>query len=111
MAGFTHQPLQTTSIAATADLVARRFVTHAGAYAADDALAVGVTDLDCNNGAMATVHIYGIIAVEASAAIAAGAKVSSAANGQAKTAVSGEVLGIALSSASGSGDIIKVLIR
>lgn len=59
----------------------------------------------------ASVMVAGISRAVASAAIAEGAKVSAAASGEIRTAVSGDhVLGIALEAAAAQGDIIPVLI-
>ncbi len=57
------------------------------------------------------VGVIGIFDVEASDAINAGATVGAAANGKAKTQSSGNKAGVALSSSSADGDLVRVLIR
>lgn len=72
-------------------------------------LALGVSlDIDSASGARADVQMDGIAKVEAGAAISYGAKVCAGDNGKAVAVVSGDVLGVALDSASAAGDIIRV---
>lgn len=63
-------------------------------------------------GHAATVGVFGVSKVEASAAIAAGATVTSTANGRAvTTSTAADVMGIALHSAAAAGELIPVLLR
>ena len=69
----------------------------------------GVMENNPKAGQSATVHSGGTAKVEASAAIAVGAKVSAAANGKARTAVSGDrIAGVCVSAAAADGDICSV---
>lgn len=76
---------------------------------ADDAKAQGVLMNAPGDGEAATVAINGIVKVECGAAVTAGGAVSSGANGEAKNAASGEVLGTALETGA-DGRIISILL-
>ena len=70
----------------------------------------GVLENDPKAGQAAAVHAHGIAKVQASAAIAVGAKVSSAASGKAKTAVSGDqIVGTCVVAAGALDEFCSVL--
>ncbi len=135
----TMQPVLTTSIQATADILKHRFIGFNGNYASADSRALGVSGADTKAGQYIPVVAVGIALVEASGAISAGAAVAVAANGKAQaatafsvsvpsgvTAVTSDaaqpnlieaggvlpqaVMGYALDSASADGDIIRILL-
>lgn len=69
----------------------------------------GVLENNPKAGQAATVSYDGLMKVEASAAIAVGAEVSTAANGQARTAVTGDMIaGVCRVAASAAGDLCTV---
>lgn len=113
----THNAMDCISIDASGDLSAAQFhfvsVDSNGqiALTGDGAHADGVLQNDPDAaGKAGEVAIRGVVKVEASAAIAAGAEVSSTAAGEAVTATSGDIiLGTALKAASGDGSIIPML--
>lgn len=71
----------------------------------------GVMENDPKIGEAATVYNTGVAKVQASAAIAVGAQVSSAANGQAKVAASGDqIVGVCRTAAGAAGDICTVVL-
>jgi len=74
--------------------------------------AIGVLQNKPVSGAPATIYGVGSVSkVAASAAIAAGAKIGSAASGKARTAASADVtLGVALEAAAADDDLISVLL-
>jgi Uncharacterized conserved protein (DUF2190) len=78
------QTFKHTVIAAGAG-VQRRFVNFAGAQAAAADSVLGVADTDFASGAPFTVHVQGVMAVEAGGAVALGAWVVPDANGRAVT--------------------------
>lgn len=100
---------------AGAAVTARRIVKFDGsgnvvAAAADTDMFIGVSDgLDIASGERIDVIMGGQPKVVASAAIAAGALVSSAADGRAKTAEAGDsVIGFAVEAAGAAGDVITI---
>lgn len=98
-----------TTIACTAALTKRRFVSLAGAPTAAAAWSPGVAETDCDVGLQATVNATGIILVEAGAAIAAGAQVEADAQARAITLAAGQALGRAMDAAAAAGDVIRIL--
>lgn len=92
----------------------RRFVVVGtnGTYAlaGADARAVGVSTTETLNAGEVIDISRGILMVEASAAIACNANISSAAAGKAVTAGSGAVLGVALTAAAAAGELVAVLL-
>ena len=102
-------PILTLTIAATATLVAERFVTQAGAVPAADANVLGVVRQAAVSGDKVTVDVLGTAIVEAGAAITAGSTLKVDATGKVITwATSGAKVGIALQAASASGQFIEV---
>lgn len=99
------------TIAATATLVADRFVTFAGAVPAADANTFGVVRQNAVSGDKVTVDAVGTAIVEVGAAVTAGATLKTDALGRAITWVtSGAKVGLALQSATAAGQFIEVLL-
>jgi hypothetical protein len=108
---MSRQSIGLLPIAATATLVAERFVTFAGAVPAADAFVLGVVRQAAVSGDKVTVDVVGTAIVEAGAAIAAGATLKVDATGKVITWVTaGARVGIALQAASGAGQLIEVLL-
>lgn len=106
----THQPILTTTVVATADLLTpRRFIGFDGAYCKDGAKALGALEATVPVGRHAPVNAIGIVLVEAGGAIAQGAQVQSDNLGRAVALTSGKSNGYALDAASAEGEIIRVL--
>lgn len=104
-------PVLTLTILAAAALTAERFVTFAGAVPAADANVLGVVRQTAIAGDRVTVDVSGTAIVEAGAAITAGATLKVDATGKVITwATSGAKVGMALQSASASGQFIEVLL-
>jgi len=71
----------------------------------------GVVDFDYASGDHVSVCAVGEVEVTSSAAIAAGAKVSTSANGRAVTAVAGDyVAGVCLQSCAGANEVVRVFL-
>lgn len=104
------RPAQQLSIAATAALTARRFVTAAGAVPAAGSNAFGVALSDAVSGTQVPVVTLGTAPVVAGAAIAAGAAVEVAADGKAITKTTGIAVGRALTAASADGDTAEIFL-
>lgn len=107
------QPMCIISIAATAALSRLRFVTFTGAQAGAGVRALGVADADGDLGEMTPVTTSGIALVEAGAAIAPGALITTDASGRAVTngaATFANHNGYALDAATGAGEIIRVML-
>lgn len=100
--------LATMTIACTATITKRRFVSLAGAPTAAAAWSPGVAELDCDVGLQASVNTHGILLVEAGAAIAAGASVEADAQARAITLAAGVALGRAIDAAAAAGDVIRI---
>lgn len=105
----TEHLVLTISIAATAALTKKRFVTLAGAVPAAGAWCPGVANAGYDIGEQAGVDVQGAILVEAGAAVTAGVEVQTDASGRAITKDAGVALGRALDAASAAGDFIRVL--
>ena len=102
----TYQPVQSLTVQAAEDLPAFRFVSHLGTLCSDATRALGVTEVDWLSGEYAQAVSLGTIAIETATTINAGADVTSAALGKARTATGSEpVNGRALESCSGAGFI------
>lgn len=103
-------PGQRFSLPAGADIARHRFVSvnasSNGIPATASTPIVGVSMNQAKTGEVLEIA-DGIVMVEASAAIAAGAKVGSAADGKAVTATDAAV-GVALTAATTAGEIITV---
>ena len=110
MAKKLYKPILIDSIKAGENVEQYRFIGFNGRYCAAGAKAYGICDVSTEKDQLAPIGVLGIFLVEAGAAVSVGAKVTSDANGKAVTvANSDEVNGIALDSASASGDIIRIV--
>lgn len=105
----TEQIVLTLSIAATAALTKKRFVSLAGAVPAAGAWCPGVANAGYDIGEQAGVDVTGAILVEAGAAVTAGTEVQTDASGRAITKDAGVGLGRALDAASAASEFIRVL--
>ena len=104
-------PILALTIAATATLVAERFVTAAGAVPAADANVLGVVRQAAVSGDKVTVDVLGTAIVEAGGAITKGDTLKVDNTGKVITwATSGAKVGLALQAASGAGQFIEVLL-
>ncbi|MYH70835.1 MAG: DUF2190 family protein [Gammaproteobacteria bacterium] len=92
-------------------VAARRFITIAGSYPANDGdNAVGVTRAPAASGEYTAVDVLGLVAVEASGAIAVGDAVMAEDDGRAKKLAGNEVaVARAFEAATAAGDIILVM--
>lgn len=105
------------TLTASADVTGGRLVVVTGALTvgpagADSAAVVGVAGFDAKSGDSVTVYFGSVQRLVASAAIAAGAKVVSAATGKAATiGANANPIGLALEPATADGDVIDVLFK
>lgn len=117
----TEQNLQTLSLVEASDMSSGQFKCvkvdssgHATPCTVAGEMALGIQTSKPRVGATAdvlSVAVGGAPMAMAGAAIAAGLKVSSAATGKLRVAVSGDhVLGVSLQAATADGDIIKIQI-
>lgn len=109
----TAQPIAITTVAATAALTRMRFVAFNGAPAAASVRALGVAEVDADLGEQAPIMYAGIALVEAGAAIAQGAMVTTDATARAVTNAAPTLAnhcGFALDAASAAGDVIRVML-
>lgn len=97
------------TILAVGAVLAHRFVDVTGAPAGADANTLGVAAYD-GTDVDTTVDTLGIVSVEAGAAVAAGAEISSDATGRAVTKVAGPVVARALDAAAGVGELIRCVL-
>lgn len=112
-----HTPATRVTFTASADVIGGRLVVVTGANTvgpagADSAVVAGVAGFDALTGELVTVYCRptGVHRLVASAAIAAGARVISAATGKVATIGAGtNSLGIALEAAAADLDVIDVL--
>lgn len=107
---ITQQVILTTTIVAADSLLQQRFVGFDGKPCAAGKAAFGVAETDAIAEDAVGVNVLGIIAVEAGAALEAGASVQSDADGRAiaKTG-SNVVAGVALDAATQAGDMVRIL--
>ncbi len=104
----TYQPLQSLTILSTDVLPAFRFVNYAGMLCGNNKRAIGVTEVDWLPEQYAQVVALGTMTVEAATAITRGDNVTSAADGKARKANTGEIVnGRALENAV-SGGFVKI---
>ncbi len=104
----TYQPLQSLSVEASEFFPAFRFVNISGALCLDNERALGVCEVEWMPGQFAQVVSLGTITVEAASTINQGDDVTSAADGKARKANTGEkVNGRALDSAA-AGGFVKI---
>lgn len=111
-------PMLTKTMVAGGTVRQRRFVvpgSTAGQVVEATGLHLNVLGVCCQpsgaaSGQRADVEVMGLVEVVAGAAIAAGAPVTSDAEGRAITARQGRVVGLAFDAAAAAGDIIRVLL-
>lgn len=102
----TYQPVQLITIKADEDLPAFRFVDFTGKLCQEEALALGVTEVDWLDGAYASVVTLGTIVIEMDSAVAVGEPVTSSLEGKGKKAEGTvPINGIALDSCTSAGFI------
>ncbi|MMZ45700.1 hypothetical protein D3C75_232890 [compost metagenome] len=101
------------SLPAGGAVARRRFVSvnasELGVTANATSTVVGASANETATGEVLEVY-DGIVIVEASAAVNAGAKVSSTADGRAVTTTTGDVVGIAMTTAKAAGEFVSVKI-
>lgn len=112
---LTFKPGQAVTFTATTAIVGGQVVEvtgnrTVGTAGAASTKAIGTAGHDAAIGDSVIVHLNGPVdTVTVAAAIAAGAAVEAAAAGQAQTATTGRVLGIALTAATAAGQTVQVL--
>jgi len=104
----TYQPLQSLTVLAVEIIPAARFVDFSGALCTDNKRALGVSEVDWVPSQYAQVVSLGTITVEAASSINQGDDITSASEGKARKANTGEIVnGRALNSAS-TGGFVKI---
>ena len=106
---LTEQPILITSITATEDLSKNVFVDFFGAKSTGAAKSLGVCNADTSTDEQAPVLCRGIALVKTSEAISVGSQVRCNAGLAAAIGV-GPIEGYALDSASGAGELIRILL-
>ncbi len=108
----TEQPVLITSILASVDLSSSKnlFIDFNGNICGNGAKALGVLNAGTSVSEVAPVICQGIALVKSGSALSIGAKIQSDSNGKAVTFSSGEVNGFCLDSASGSDELVRVLL-
>jgi len=106
----TYIPVASASVTAAANLTKNRFIGFTGNHCAAGAKAIGTTTLDVDSGEQASVVFCGIVLVEAGAAVAVGAEVTSDAQGRAVPVSANARNGWALDAATAAGEIIRVML-
>jgi len=104
----TYQPVQAITVVAAENLPQFRFVSHDGTLCGDETRALGVTEIDWVSGEAVSLITLGTIIIESSEAIAAGADVTSAADGKAKTATSTDPVNGRAIEGCGSGGFARI---
>ena len=105
-----YKTLLIDSVLAQVALTKQRFVGFDGKVCAANVLALGVCDVDTDQGQYAPVAISGILLIEAASAITQGSKVASDASGKAVTGYTIDTCnGYALDAATAAGDIIRIV--
>lgn len=104
----TEQPILIGSMLVPVSVTRFRALGFDGNKAGAGAKIFGIVAADTDSGQYAPVSVHGIVLVEAAEAFAVGAKLASDANGKAVAYVSGEVMGFAITAATGAGDIVQV---
>nr|BDD46510.1 hypothetical protein 14 [bacterium] len=109
MAEKTYKPLLMDSMQVQTDIEKQRFIGFDGNYCANNAKALGVSDVEMEAGQYAPVAINGILLIKTAGAIAIGEKVASNADGYAVTLSGGaELNGYALDAAVSAGEVIRI---
>jgi len=106
----TDQHVLLTSIKAASALTKNLFIGFDGALCGANAKALGVSNADADSDEQLPVTVVGIALIKSGAALSAGAKIASDASGKAVTYSTGEPNGFALDSASGTDELIRVLL-
>jgi len=107
----TYSAAHRYTIVAAAAIVKQLFVGLTGNICGADAKPLGVSEIDVASGEQMPVITSGVALVKSGAALSAGAKLESDANGKAITwATSGEIAGWALDAAGGADEVIRVLL-
>lgn len=109
MANPTKSAVVAVTMLTTSELIGNRFVSAKGRQATADEPIFGIVPVDAKQGESVAVEILGVSIVESGGAIAQGDKVGSDAQGCAVKSETGQFL--ALSSASGANEPVKVLLR
>lgn len=109
MANPTKSATAAITMLAMSELIGNRFVSAKGRQATADDSIFGVVPVDAKQGESVAVEILGVGIVESGGAIEQGDKVASDAQGCAIKSETGQFL--ALSSASGANEPVKVLLR
>lgn len=105
------KPVLTLTVKATADLLAHRFVTHAGGVPGAGGRTLGVARSAAAAGQAVAVDVLGTSVVEAGAAITTvGALLQTDSEGRAVPYTSGTAVAVALQTAAGAGRRIEVLL-
>jgi len=103
-----YKPILMDSIKAAVDIEKQRFIGFDGNYCSEAGKALGVSDVEIEQGQFAPVAINGILLVKTAGAITAGSKIASDANGFAVAYTTGEINGYSLDDAENSGEIIRI---
>ena len=109
MANLIKSAIAAVTMLAMSDLIGNRFVSAKGRQTTAGDPIFGVVPVDAKQGESVAVEILGVGIVESGGAIAQGDKVASDAQGCAIKSDTGQFL--ALSSASGANELVKVLLR
>jgi len=103
-----YKPLLMDSVKAEENIEKQRFIGFDGRYCGNGEKALGVSDVEIEQGQFAPVAINGILLIKTAGVIVKGSKVASNANGFAIAYTTGEVNGYSLDDAAGSGEIIRI---
>lgn len=109
MANPSKSVILTATVLAMGELIGNRFITAKGKQATSDDVIFGIVPVDAKEGESVAVEVLGVGIVESGGVIAVGDKVKSDAQGCAIKSETGQF--IALSSASGANEPVKVLLR
>ncbi|AKH64907.1 MULTISPECIES: capsid cement protein [Photorhabdus] len=110
----TQQPVLTTTIIASANIIQHRLVGADSAPCQSGAVALGIAEMDATVGDAVPVNVLGIIAVEAGGPIARGQVLQSDKNACAVPLsfaenAAGTSVGFALDEATAAGNVIRIL--
>ena len=110
MAQRLYKPLLIDSVKAKTNLPKQRFIGFDGNLCTASTKAYGVCDVETESGQYAPIAILGILLIESGGVINAKSKITSDASGKAVAITSTEeVNGYAIDSASGAGEIIRII--
>jgi len=108
MSEKTYKPGLMESVKAAVNIEKQRFIGFDGNYCGENLKALGVSDIETEQGQYTPVVINGILLIKTAGAITAGNKVASDANGYAVAYTTGEINGYALDTAAGTDEIIRI---